>query len=410
MIKATEKEKNLLRELAYKVRQIAESKSNKEKIRLWYKFNELNPERPMILAFPEGAWCELIPEDTLCCENEILRSWEKTLKMKIYANDVLKDDQVSDPWFDINWQIDSGNFGVEIKRTSGEGRGSYIWESPIKDINEDFHKLKFREPSVNREFTYELKATAESIFGDILPSRIRGMIWWSLGMTWSVIDLIGLENFMLYMYDEPEGVHRLMAWMRDENLNYINWFEKEGLLSYNNESDYVGSGGVGYTTELPQKDKLPNAKVQLKDMWGFAESQETVGVSPDMFKEFVLPYQIPLLDKFGLNSYGCCEGLEKRIDSILKAPRIRRIAVSPWANQEIMAEKLGKNYIFSRKPNPSTICISFNEEEIRKDLRKTFQIAGNGVLEVIMKDTHTVQNQPWKISRWVEIAREELNK
>lgn len=410
MIKATEKEKNLLRKLAYKIRQIAESESNKEKMRLWYKHNELNPERPMILASPEGAWCELLPDDTLCCENEILRSWEQTMKMKIYTYEVIKDDQVVDPWFDINWQVNGGNFGIESKKTIGANRGSYVWDSPIKDINKDFHKLKFRKPSVNREYTDELKTLAENIFGDILPTRMRGTFWWTLGLTCNVIDLIGLEKLMLYMYDEPEGLHRLMAWMRDENLNYINWFENEGLLTYNNESDFIGSGGVGYISDLPQRDKLANTSAQLKDLWGFSESQETVGISPDMFKEFVLPYQIPLLEKFGLNSYGCCEGLEKRIDYILKAPRMRRISVSPWANQEIMAEKLGKNYIFSRKPNPSTICLSFNEDEIRNDLRRTYQIASNSILEVIMKDTHTVQNEPWKISRWVEIAREELNK
>lgn len=410
IIKATEKEKNLLRNLAYKIRQIAESESNKEKIRLWYKHNELNSERPMILASPEGAWCELLPDDTLFCENEILRSWEETMKKKIYIYEVIKDDQVVDPWFDINWQVDGGNFGMEIKRTIGNNRGSFVWDSPIKDINQDLHKLKFRKPSVNREYTYKLKTLAENIFGDILPTRIRGTFWWTLGLTNNVIELIGLENLMLYMYDEPEGLHRLMSWMRDENLNYTNWFENEGLLTYNSESDFIGLGGVGYIADLPQRDKLPNTQVQLKDLWGFSESQETVGISPDMFKEFVIPYQIPLLEKFGLNSYGCCEGLEGRIDYVLQAPRMRRISVSPWANQEIMAEKLGKNYIFSRKPNPSTICVSFNEDEIRKDLRRTFQIAGDGVLEVIMKDTHTIQNEPWKISRWVEIAREELNK
>jgi hypothetical protein len=80
----------------------------------------------------------------------------------------------------------------------------------------------------------------------------------------------------------------------------------------------------------------------VKDMWGFCESQETVGVSPTMFGEFIFPYKLPILEKFGLNCYGCCEPVDKRIDYILKIPNIRRISVSPWADQRTIAERFGK--------------------------------------------------------------------
>jgi hypothetical protein len=56
------------------------------------------------------------------------------------------------------------------------------------------------------------------------------------------------------------------------------------------------------------------------------------------------------------------------------------------------------------------ICVSFDEAVIREDIRNTLNLAGNGVLEIIMKDTHTVQYQAWRISRWVKIVREEMNK
>jgi hypothetical protein len=34
----------------------------------------------------------------------------------------------------------------------------------------------------------------------------------------------------------------------------LDFLEKNNLLSLNNESTYVGSGGFGWTHELPQKD------------------------------------------------------------------------------------------------------------------------------------------------------------
>ena len=150
--------------------------------------------------------------------------------------------------------------------------------------------------------------------------------------------------------------------------------------------------------------------VRPMDLWGFAESQETVGVSPAMFEEFIFPYQLPLLEKFGLNCYGCCEALNLRWDTVSRIPRLRRVSVSPWCDQAVMAEKLGKNYIFSRKPNPSLVCINFNEEAIRRDLRETLDLAGKGVLEIILKDTHTVENDPSRLSRWVKMALEEVER
>ena len=49
----------------------------------------------------------------------------------------------------------------------------------------------------------------------------------------------------------------------------------------------------------------------------------------------------------------------------------------------------------------------FNENAIRADLRETMNAAGNCRLEVIMKDVHTLRNQPERLPRWVAMAREE---
>ena len=168
----------------------------------------------------------------------------------------------------------------------------------VKDLDKDFAKLKFRELSVERNGTYKKIETAKSIFGTLLPTRIRGNYWWTLGMTWEAIRLIGLENLMIYMYDQPENLHRLMKFLMNEHISFADWFEKQGLLTPVNEDDYVGSGGVAYTEELPQKDWHEGDRVRLKDIWGLSESRETVGVGPEMFAEFILKYQVPVTNKF----------------------------------------------------------------------------------------------------------------
>ena len=397
-------DREILRSLAGEVRQISELPVMQERKTLWYAHNALEPIRPMVLCYPEGSWPELLADTKLLCQNPMLRNWEHALRQKLYWWHHINDDNTIEPFFSISWQVKIGDYGVEIPYTRGDNRGSYVWEAPIKDIPRQLPNLHFRELSVDRPKTREILAIAQDLFGDLLPPRLRGRFWWTTGLTWEAIKLIGLEPLMLLMCDEPASIHQLMTFLRDEMLHFLAWIEREGLLSAHNLNDYTGSGGVGYTRELDDSD----GRKKLSDLWGFAESQETVGVSPAMFEEFILPYQLPILEKFGLNCYGCCEPLHGRIDAVRKIPRLRRVSVSPWSNQEIMAEKLAGRAIFSRKPNPSIVCVSWDEQTIRTDLRTTLRHAGSGALEIILKDTHTVQNDPRRITRWVQIAKEEV--
>ncbi len=74
-----------------------------------------------------------------------------------------------------------------------------------------------------------------------------------------------------------------------------------------------------------------------------------------------------------------------------------------------MAEALGRDYIFCRKPNPTLISTErWDEDEIRADLRCTLNVAGGCHLELSMKDVHTLCGQPWRMRRWVELARETM--
>ena len=147
--------------------------------------------------------------------------------------------------------------------------------------------------------------------------------------------------------------------------------------------------------------------VRAQDLWVLSESQETVGVSPGMFAEFVLPYQLPLIERFGLCYYGCCEPLHSRWSVLKVIPTLRRVSISPWCDQVYMAEALGRDYVFCRKPNPALISrANWDEEAIRQDLQFTMDVAGECNLEVVMKDVHTLADHPWRLGRWAELARE----
>ena len=148
-------------------------------------------------------------------------------------------------------------------------------------------------------------------------------------------------------------------------------------------------------------------------MWGFCESQETVGVSPKLFEEFVFAYQLPILERFGLNIYGCCEPLDRRFDIIERIPRLRKVTVSPWSDVARMAERLGRDYVYTRKVNPADIAQpTIDEEQIREGLRDTLRATSRNrcPVEILMRDVLTLSGNPANIIRWTQIAREEAER
>lgn len=402
------RDREILRDLGKRMVEIAASPEQIEKRRLWYSHNSLEATRPVIFCDPENGWSEIILEETLKCSGEMTRQWEMFLRKEIFWGESMGDDRVVEPVFPVGYVYSESDWGMHEIKIKGDKQGSYRWDAPLSDYK-FMDRMRFPEITVNHDATGKVFNAAHEVFGDILKVVIKGSWWWTLGMTMTLVYLRGLEQVMLDMYDFPDELHKIMAFLRDGHLAKLDFLEEKGLLSLNNEGTYVGSGGFGYTNELPKKDF--SGKVRTIDMWGFGESQETSQISPDMFREFIFPYQLPILERFGLNCYGCCEPLNKRWDDIARIPRLRRVSVSPWSDMSDMAEKLGAKYIFSMKPNPAYLAIpEIDEQYIRKELREAMKITQGCRVEVIMKDNHTLGNNPQNAIRWCKIAREEAER
>jgi hypothetical protein len=406
-VSITKKDREVLRRLAEKVAKLAARPTEQEKRDLWHKHNALGPTRPLIFCDPENGWNEIITENQLECTGRLAQHWEVVLRKEIFWGGSMCDDKVIEPYFNIGYTYTESDWGVEPIFYGGKGGGSYVWDPPIKEYKET-EKLRYPTIEVDYETTQLTFELAKDTFGDLLTVKIKGVWWWSLGMTYTLALLRGLQQIMFDMVDNPEFVHHLMNILSTGTLAKLDFLETNNLLSLNVDS-YVGSGGFGYTKELPSKDF--DGHVRTQDMWGFCESQETLGISPDMFAEFVFAYQLPILKRFGLNCYGCCEPLEARWRVIRETPNLRRVSVSSFADLEKMAEFLEDKYIYSMKPSPTDLALpDIDEEYIRKKLRRAFEITKNCRVEVIMKDNHTIGNNPQNVIKWVKIAKEEAER
>ena len=140
------------------------------------------------------------------------------------------------------------------------------------------------------------------------------------------------------------------------------------------------------------------------------DSQETIGVSPSMFKEFFFPYYQAVAENFGLLSYGCCEPVHTIWDeSISRLHGLRKVAVTPWCDEEFMGEALrNMPVIYHRKPSPNFIGVGkdIQEDSFRAHIKKTIRCARGCNLEFSLTDIYSLEGNPEKPARAVSIVRE----
>jgi len=399
------KEVRVLRDLAKQVADVAALPVMAERRAMWKRHNALQRVRPMILVFPEGSWGELLPQSELKCQDEAARRIEWNLRSRLYYHEHLHDDMVIEREWVVGKAIRHTGWGLEPKNIpSTAARGAWKFD-PVLKSSEDLKKLTFPQVGHDERATEAALAEAQELFGDILDVKLKGISHLSFHPMALYTRLRGLNEAMMDMATEPKLVHDAMAFFEEGYRRTVQQYEWLNLLSLNNDSTYHSSGGNGYTDELPAPGFDP-ARVRPCDLWASAEAQELALVSPEMHEEFALQYERRLLAPFGLNGYGCCEDLTRKLDRVLTIPRIRRISISPFADVDRCAERLGARAIFSWKPHPSHLVGEFDGARLRAYIGHACEATRGGIVEMILKDTHTCENHPERFTRWTEIARE----
>ena len=399
----------ILRNLAKRYLEFCNSDENAEKRDLWRRHNSLEPTRPLLLAMTRTHF-DTAPESRCVVGDEFLRLFERVLRWRIYQAEC-GDDTVFEPFLvhsaTMIFPVEGAErWGVEWRRISAGERKGWLIDPPLKTL-EDIDRLVQPPHRVDEEDSERGRAKLQEALGDVLPVVLdRGPILreYPGDLSTDVAFLRGLEQIMWDMTDNPEWLHRLMGFLRDGELNNHEQCEHAGdfrALNSNNQS-------MPYCRELPGPS-ASTEPVERKDLWWFMAAQEFALISPQMHEEFLLRYQIPVLEKFGLTAYGCCEDLTGKIDILRKIPNLRRISITPWADVAGCAEQIGTDYVVSWRPNPATtVCVGFDEDRIRTDTREAFgAFRRHGcVMDVTLKDVQTVEGEAWRVKEWCRIVRE----
>lgn len=224
---------------------------------------------------------------------------------------------------------------------------------------------------------------------------------WDLLISWW-----NVEQAMLELVLRPQMVHDLMSRLVEAYLHRLDQYNELNVLSLNNDNHRVGSGGYGYTEELPDPD-FDGKHIRPVDLWGNSTAQIFADVSPDMHAEFALDHEIKWMERFGLNYYGCCEPLHNKLEILRSVPNLRKISISAWADLDIAAEKIQNKYVISYKPNPACFAAeSWDPGQARQELNTALEKMQGCCIEIIAKDISTVRSDPRRLWEWSQMASE----
>ncbi|MCL2639788.1 MAG: hypothetical protein FWD53_02990 [Phycisphaerales bacterium] len=408
-------DQQILRNLAKQYADIAADPINNIRRDLWRAHNSL--KRTRVLIYTRAFAFNEMPESHCQCEDPFFRRHEYDLRYKIYWAS-LQDDCPFEPWLAVNAITitpPAGIWGVPMQWHSIDQPGSSRRiDPPLKDES-DLEKLVTPRHYINEEKTAQRFAQMQDAIGDILHVVVdRGPAWrtWHADLSSDLGHLRGIEEFMWDIADRPEWLHRLMAFLRDGVLKAHAEAEAAGDWSLINHINQA----VPYAEELPDPPAPPPttpsatpAPTPLKHLWTFCSSQETTLLGPAQFDEFILQYQLPIVSQFGLISYGCCEDLTNKIDVLRQIPNLRRIAVAPVADVAKCAEKIRTDYVLSYRPSPSDMVgYDFSPDRIRRILKRDLEASRGCIVDITLKDVETVERDPTRMRRWMQITREIL--
>lgn len=412
-------ERPILRELAQRQAGYAALPVMRQREKLWHDVNTGCGGTRLPVVIEEWTFDrDFMPESVYRCQSELGRALEYRLLHAVRSHELIDDDKVTPGVFAIGWFTQLDEFGVEIPRDhirDAEGIVTgYRYHHPIKDLKEDFHKLKPAAISVDREKTYAYKAFLEDLFAGHLPVVVEcsggGL---PMFLTNRVVELMGMEAFFTSMYDYPDETHALMEYLTQNALRLMRFYESEGLLMPNNGNHQSFGSSFNFTDELPQKD-YSGGPYRLKDMFLSSNSQETVGVSPRMFKEFCLPYYTRVCEPAGLIYYGCCEPASPFWEtSLSKLPNLKKISISRWCDEKYMGEALrGSGIVYSRKPDPNFLSVDqrLDEEAWAQHIRNSLEAARGCQMEIIIRDVYTLHGDIGNARRAVDTARREVDR
>lgn len=402
----------ILRELAKAYMEAANDPVNAERRARAYATNGLQPVRPLVWVH-ELPWHELNIDDalTLRCEGALARDIEQFLRRSLLQWKLFQADMILEPYYPVNMCIHSTGIGFQVieEVLVGDDKNNIISHS-YKDQLDTLEKLEIlHNPVVTRDYAEEEQRISDvrALLGDMMPVKLYPQNMYYYAPWDRVCRMRGMTPLLMDLAADPDLMHATIQKFSSvlnadiDALNAVNAFG-------------VSAGSLHCTPPYSRELEAIEAKEgpSVHSAWFRALAQPFGEVSPAMHNEYDIQYLLPIAKKFGLCYYGCCEPLSDRIDILKQIPNLRKVGVTPWSSVDVSAEKLGKDYVFARKPNPAMVATTLDEDAVRRDIAHVIEACRKNSCpyEFVLKDISTIGYKPSNIIRWVQVVEETIDR
>jgi uroporphyrinogen-III decarboxylase len=123
----------------------------------------------------------------------------------------------------------------------------------------------------------------------------------------TALTLIGYDNFFYWMFDHPFKIHELMDLVTDALIRWIKTQKEQAQIPFKRDSYVHG--------------------VRLPDGYGggWFSDDDAAMLSPEQYKEFVLPYNSRVLDAFNGGCIHFCGNANHHIENLLALKRLTAV-------------------------------------------------------------------------------------
>jgi hypothetical protein len=243
---------DILRELVRKYLDVVHRPGQEMLREEWSRHNSLEQTRVPILVSVGmwNAWLRrMFPAESFKCADPVFRQHEEVLRLALLRA-TFQDDTIFEPWLTHGASLilpEEGIWGVREGRQYSEmDGGAFAMEPPLKELA-DIAKLKVPSHKIDEEKTAQSLSRICGAVGDLIEIDIHRDTAYShfnADISTRLAQMRGLEQVMLDMYENPQWLHRFLAFMRD------------GIVKAQQEAEDAGD----YSLTCNDNQSMPYAK------------------------------------------------------------------------------------------------------------------------------------------------------
>lgn len=347
---------------------------------MWRGFPRLKPSQSIpFLVFPDNAlWAKILKVDLREYYSDPEVHLKTQLKINIYHFNHWKDDTYYTKdlfiWFGVITELSF--FGPKI--IFFPNREGWIESPPLlqkKDLESlkrpDFYKSGLM-PKIH-EFYEKMNGLVNGKLRVTFPMWVRGPFC-------IAAHLRGLDNIIMDMLEDPKFVHRLMRFIVDSEKEWAK--ERAKFLHSPIEKTFFFNDEVG----LPL-------------------------ITPEMYEEFILPYEIELSDFYdGILYWHSCGDTSNFVNLIKKIPGLKMFHVGPRTDVSKAAVAFGTDVSLDVDLDPFKDVLEAEEKKMKSRIKRIIDICTERDIPFCIRadgfqPVHTLEEDLPRIKLWIDIAR-----